>query len=173
MIKNKKGFIFIETIVVLMVVILSLTMLLSSYSLVVRRNNINKYYNRPNEVYALYYIIKLGTTDTNNYISPLTEFYVNSSTCSSVMGSYLSDCGTVLSDMNIQYLGIINSVSEELDNPSRYSNGVIEFLKHMQKEESTLTDEGTYVTNTIHYAIGVFKINNKYYYASVPIDEGG
>jgi len=155
-----------------MVVILSLTMLLSSYSLVVRKNNINKYYNRPNEVYALYYIIKLGTTDTNNYVSPLTEFYVNKSTCSSVMGSYLSDCGQVLEDMNIQYVGIINSVEEELNNPTKYTNGVIEFLKHMQKEEVITDEEGTSVTNTIHYAIGVFYINNKYYYASVPITEG-
>ena len=168
---KKDGFIFVETIVVLVMVVLSLTMVLSSYSLVIRKNNINKYYDRPNEVYALYYIMKLGTTDSDNYISPLTEFYVSKSECDTVMNGYLDDCETVLNDMNIQYLGIISSIEEELKNPYKYTNGVIEFLKHLQKEEVTTTEEGEEVTKELPYAIGVFYINRKYYYASLIIEE--
>lgn len=172
---KKKGFIFVETIVVLVIVVLSLTMILASYSLVTRKNNINKYYNRPNEMYALYYVMKLGTTESSSYysdINTMTSFYTKKSSCaSSVLNNYLRDCNSLLGDLKITNIGIIKSINSELsrsDVHTVYSNGVIEFLKHLQRDE---VDEYNN-KHAIPYAIGVFEINREYYYAAIRIGSG-
>ncbi len=173
---KKNGFIFVETIVVLVIVVLALSMIMSSYSLVVRKNNINKYYDRANEIYALYYIMKYGTTSTDNYILPLdsdgniNRFYTHRNDCAGTeINNYIPNCTNVLKDMNIIYIGVINSVEYELNNPdTKYTNGVIEYLKHLQKEK--VDDDGNKIKTK--YAIGVFYINKEYYYASLIIEKG-
>ena len=64
---KKKGFVFVESIVVLMVVALSLTVLISSYSLVTRKTKEKEHYDKASDKYLLYAISKLGTDDKCNY----------------------------------------------------------------------------------------------------------
>ena len=168
---KKNGFIFVETIVVLVITMLSLTMMLSSYLLVVRRNNINKYYNRPSEIYALYYVAKLGTAENNNYVDDKTKsMYVKKSGCiASAMNNYLTNCTKVFTDLNMQAFGVINDIDAEIDgHPDKYDNGTIEFLEHLQK--NYIDNSGT--TVKMRYVIGVFYIRGEYYYASIPIEDG-
>ncbi len=162
-----------ETIVVLVVTMLSLSIILSTYSLVVRKNNINKYYNRPSEVYALYYVMKLGTTNASSYVKPsITSFYTSKSNCNTYMSTYLTNCTQVFSDLNLQFVGIVTNINNEINNNySVYNNGTIEFLEHLQTQNVSYDNEGNAVTKNISYAIGVFYIGGEYYYASVQIDE--
>ena len=67
---KKDGFVFLESVVVLVVVALSLTMLIASYSLVARKTKEKEDYNRTSDKYLVYNISNLGTNDLCNYSSP-------------------------------------------------------------------------------------------------------
>lgn len=64
---KKKGFVFVESIVVLVVVALSLSMLISSYSLVSRKTKEKEFYNKASDKYLLYSLSNIGTDDKCNY----------------------------------------------------------------------------------------------------------
>lgn len=66
---NKKGFVFLETIIILVLVMGSLTALLSSYSIITSKARIKEYYDRISDKYLLYTLSNLGTTDEFNYIN--------------------------------------------------------------------------------------------------------
>ena len=53
---KKNGFVFVETIVILVMVILALTLFLSSYFLLTRKSKARDYYNLPNDKYLLFNI---------------------------------------------------------------------------------------------------------------------
>ena len=57
---KKNGFVFIESVTVILVVVLSLTLLISSYALVTRKSKENEYYDLPSDKYLLYVIGNLG-----------------------------------------------------------------------------------------------------------------
>ena len=63
----KKGFVFIETIIVLMLVTMSLTMLISSYTLIKTKSLEKESYDKTSDKYLLYAISTLGTTSQYNY----------------------------------------------------------------------------------------------------------
>lgn len=64
---KKNGFVLLETIVVIMIVTLSLTVLLSSYALVSRKTKEKFYYNNTSDIYLLYSLSNLGTSTKNSY----------------------------------------------------------------------------------------------------------
>lgn len=63
----KKGFVFIETIIVLMIVTLSLTLLFASYTLIRTKSQEKESYDKISDKYLLYAISNLGTNASNNY----------------------------------------------------------------------------------------------------------
>ena len=65
--KEKNGFVFVESVVVLVVVALSLSMLISSYALVKRKTQEKEYYDKASDKYLLYSLSNLGTDDLCNY----------------------------------------------------------------------------------------------------------
>lgn len=67
---KKDGFIFMESLTVLIVVLLATTMLLSSYSLFVRKSKEKETYNFPSDRYLLFNIARLNAKDD--------EYYTNS-----------------------------------------------------------------------------------------------
>ena len=79
----KKGFVFIETIIVLMMVTMSLTLLLSSYTLVKVKSREKEKYDRIPDKYLLYTISNLGTTATHNYsvIAETANMRITPETC--------------------------------------------------------------------------------------------
>lgn len=63
----KKGFVFIETIIVLMIVTMSLTLLFASYTLIRTKSMERENYDKISDKYLLYAISNLGTNATYNY----------------------------------------------------------------------------------------------------------
>lgn len=63
----KKGFVFIETIIVLMIVTMSLTLLFASYTLIKTKSMEKENYDKISDKYLLYAISNLGTNATYNY----------------------------------------------------------------------------------------------------------
>lgn len=63
----KKGFVFIETIIVLMIVTMSLTLLFASYTLIRTKSMEKENYDKISDKYLLYAISNLGTNATFNY----------------------------------------------------------------------------------------------------------
>ena len=64
---RKKGFVFLETIIILMLVTVALTTMLASYTLVPTKSYEKQYYDRISDKYLLYAISNLGTTQKDNY----------------------------------------------------------------------------------------------------------
>lgn len=70
---KKKGFVFLESVVVLVVVMLALTMLLLTYSLISRRTEEKEDYNKSSDIYLLYSISQMGATEKEYYKVETTD----------------------------------------------------------------------------------------------------
>lgn len=164
---DKKGFMFIETIVVLVVVAISLTSLLASYSLITRKVESRKHYDLPSDLYLVYSISRLGATKTIKYQMVSTDFIVTRDNCqSSYMGEMLSNCGKLFKDTNLIYFGVVNDVDRALgsgDATKMYDNGTLEYFKTLKK----CRDKNC--TEKIGYVFGVFYRSGNYYYAATEI----
>jgi len=158
---KKDGYIFIETILAALVVIVSLTTVISTYSLITRKNEINKYYNRPNELYSLYYIMKLGDEkDIDTFYNE--DFLVNKSSCNEKL-NYLVNCSAIMEELNIINIGYVSSIKETFKKTdTNFSTGMIEFLDHLQTEESD--------NKVIRYVVGEFEVNRERYYAALKVE---
>ena len=177
---KKDGFVFLESVIVLVVVALSLTMLISSYSLITRRSNEKEYYDRASDKYLLNAIVNIGVNDDCNYVTPGSCGYANinlqatQKNCKETkMGKLLYDCSQTFQDMNIRYIYVVDNIKAELNNGdavNKYDNGTIEYMKTLKK----CNDEGSANSNTcndpIAYMIGVFHRSGNYYYASISIN---
>lgn len=193
---KKDGFVFIESIVVLVIVALSLAMLLSSYSLIGRKTKEKEFYDKASDKYLLYALSVLGTDDACNYSVESDcnghgdghiNFKATRSNCSTTKMGILYDCAQIFKDYNIEYIYVVDDVYSELNKSSAvntYDNGTIEYMKTLKKcndsnEEigTTATGEKRYnntrnasCTNPIKYMIGVFKRSETdYYYASIEL----
>ena len=160
---KKDGFIFVESIVVLVVVALSLAMLISSYSLVSRKTKEKEYYDKASDKYLLYAISNLGTDDICNY-SVKCSGSIGGSTfkddtskiafradadssenyfCkNSKLGSIINDCDLVFKEMNIVHIYVVENIVKDLhetctDNSKCsvkfYDSGTLEYLKSLKK----------------------------------------
>ena len=165
---KKNGFVFIESVTVILVVVLSLTLLISSYALVTRKSKENEYYDLPSDKYLLYVIGNLGQnneeyTNTNN-----GTFKADKNTCSTYMNKRITDCKSVFENNNMIYYMVIKNLNEQLKrdkNPTEiYDSGTIEYLKTLKK--CTNSED---VSCKDNYVVGVFYRNNKYYYVSLEL----
>ena len=193
---KKNGFVFVESIVVLVIVALSLAMLLTSYSLVQRKTKEKEYYDKSSDKYLLYAISDLGTDDICSYsircksggvVEDTINFRAdvepkdkngndNPYYCKNTkLGRILYSCDEVLKSMQIRSVYVVKDVSAALRSNSAttiYDNGVIEYMKTLKKCNDVNTS-GTAARNTscdqpISYMIGVFERgNNDLYYASI------
>lgn len=157
---NKKGFVFLETIIVLVIVVVSLSVVLTTFTTVVSKNKIRKYYNRTNDIYLLYNIFELTKIDGLSMLKSREDFFVNTNECNNIFGDYLEDCEKLFDDFNIESIGYTSNISSVLDEYKNYDNGMIEFLKQLKKREEN---------NNIKYIYASFNIDNEYYYASVRV----
>jgi len=160
---KKNGFVFVESIVVLVVVALSLSMLISSYSLVSRKTKEKENYDKASDKYLLYAISNLGTDDTcnygikcnnltgisaetfkdNNYISFRADTTGKYACGGTKIGQIMYDCNSVFEEMNLVHLyvveNIVNDIYQSCDasNPkcaiNFYDSGTIEYMKSLKK----------------------------------------
>lgn len=102
---NKKGFVFLETIIILVIVTISLTTLLSSYTLITSKSREKEYYDRVSDKYLLYSLSNLGTTDAINYRSLASKLVKNKSkTCSASDSDYKGCLAEKLGVLSIDVL---------------------------------------------------------------------
>lgn len=169
---RKKGFIFLETISILMVVALSLTILLASYTLVYTKAKQHKYYDLPRDLYTLYAVANL--VDTSSIGSDVV-MVSNSSSCEkvngkdTVLGVTIENCGEFMNDINMITFAVIDDINKELNKSATdtyFDNVTIEYLKTLPRcyeKKCTKTSPGR------KYLLGIFKRQNKYYYASIEL----
>ena len=174
---KKNGFVFVESVVVLVVVALSLSMLISSYSLVSRKTKEKEKYDKTSDKYLVYVLSKLGTDEICNYSIGCTglshkgiSFRADSEVTSTYncgttkMGELLYDCNQVFEDMGLVHVYVIENVRNELNdlnaagNPKgagelkaveKYDNGTIEYMKTLKKcnDLNTIDENGNFINN--------------------------
>ena len=177
---NKKGFVLLESIVVLVVVALSLSVLMSSFSLISRKTKEKEYYDRSSDKYLLYALMNLGTDDTCNYWERNTEctgsgslnFIADQDNCTrTTVGHILGgNCGEVFSRYGVTHLYVIEDIRVALDaaNSGKYNNGTIEYLKTLKKcADCDYSTRNPVCDYPIPYMIGEFSRNGQTYYSSV------
>lgn len=161
---KKRGFVLLESIIVLVVVTLSLTMLLSTYSLVSRKTKEKEYYEKASDKYLLYSFNNYGTDKNNNYskivgsISNSRDVYtIKPEDCKGkaelkdkifkVSGVTENVCESVLKELNLKKVYLVkdvNAVLEYDNNKNNLENGTIEYMKTLEK----CNDEDVYVKCT-------------------------
>ena len=179
---KKNGFMFVESLTVLVIVVLSLTLLITSYSLVTRKSKEQEYYDLPSDKYLLYTIGNLG--DTSADFSSNVSFIVNKDNCNSQLGDRMTNCSLVFEQNNLVYFAIIHDLKNDLCSSnvtSKYDSALLEYLKTLKRcNDNNTTDSNGFVNdnsnkcsvtcnNKLHYAVGVFYRNNHYYYASLEL----
>ena len=152
--KEKKGFIFIETIVVLTLVALAMTITLATYSLVTSRSKIKMYYNLSSDIYLLHNISRIGTDSEVNYANMAKNnetFWIDKTNCSNTIGHIVGNCEALFTNNDIQNLGIIIDIDKEIRNNSstkKYDPGTIDFLNTLKKYKDETKNK------TIKYFVG-------------------
>lgn len=163
---KKNGFMFVESVAVLVVVILSLTLLLSSYALVVRKSKEKDYYDLPSDKYLLYNIGNLGNVSSSYAVEG--QFVANVNNCSTYLNNRMADCSQVFRDNNMVYYIVTYNLNNDLKTgaTSRYDSGTIEYLKTLKRCDD---EDPDMCNDPIGYVIGVFFRNGKFYYASLKL----
>ncbi len=153
--KNKRGFVLLETIVVLIVAVVSMLGLFLTYSFVFKNLNQGKYYDNINDVYKLniFYKIMKEKGFPNDEL-----LIINNDNCEEYFDNNCQDLNT---NLNMNYFiytnknlnTILNTQNENLQNTD---------INYMNKLESNYS-----------YLIGAYKINDdeNYYYVSLKVGE--
>lgn len=158
--KNKKGFVFVETIVVLTLVALSLSIVLITFSLITRKTKIKEKYNQSSDLYLLYNITKIS--DSFDPIQ-MNDFWINKNNCSSMN---ITNCSDLFTDHNIQNIGLFSNIDNIIKNNTYDLDlGVREFLNTLKK----YYDEGK--TKPIKYIVMRIYKNKEYYYAALKVGD--
>ncbi len=160
---KKNGFVFVESIVVLMVVALSVAMFMSSYSLMSRKVKEKENYDKASDKYLLYSIANLGTDSKCNYGIDCdeegkrdTEFAASASNCKfTKMGGILYDCTQVFEDLDIKYIYVVKNVRNTLNDYKRNKDGqaldcsgnVIDRDKNPEAKGCKITDNSQKAVN--------------------------
>ncbi len=158
---QKKGFVFVESIAVLVVIVLALTLFLSSYNVLVRKSKSKDYYDLPKDKYLLYSIANLG--DNTQSFSSNATFLATKNNCGTYLNERMTNCARVFNDYHLEQFLVVYDLKTTLESGSiKDVNGItsdiIEYLKTLKKSDGT---------NGINYIVGVFKRNEKKYYASL------
>lgn len=149
----KKGFIFIETLVVLTVLSISVVSLYEMYIKVSSDIKEKKYYDNIGDLYKTDVIRKI----TNKETLPKEEIIkINKTTCTSYMNN---NCNNILNTLEVEEVIILNTNINSLiySENANIKNSLKEYLKTINKDEQR------------RYIIVNYKYNNKNYYASLNI----
>lgn len=191
---KKKGFVLLETISMLLVIVVSLSILLLSYSLIVRNSKSKLYYDKVSDKYMLYSMyeitnellssvtnlsiskviddlkdidgINLNIDESNNLYGMIYDYDV----LSNMPNDIGEACKEIRNKTGLKYAYIALDIDTLLKGKNAkdiYINGAIEYMKTLKKCNEALNNGKC--NNPKHYIIGVFYRNNKYYYASIEI----
>jgi type II secretory pathway pseudopilin PulG len=181
--KNRKGFVLLESVIVLVVVALALTGFMTTYTVLSNKSKQKEHFDKTSDKYLLYTISSLGTSGNNDFITCANNaenssknIVINVSRNNAYSNQCLKDIYQTSSDPSLDkgeqqlkdvfdttglvYLYYIKDISTALkatgdSKPTKlFDNGTIEYIKTLDVNKS-------------NYLIGVFRKSDKYYYASI------
>ena len=167
---KKDGFVLVESVVVLVIVVLALTLFLSSYFLLTRKSESKDYYDLPNDKYLLYNVANIWSLGNNggNAYTETGSFVIDKNTCSTKVAKYSNDeCKKIFNDTSLERYAVIYNLNYMFDTGRikdipGITSDIIEYLKTLKKLDGS-TD--------LSYVIGVFKRTDagksKKYYAAL------
>jgi len=129
--KNKKGFVFIETVIVLVVLVVSLMGLYSMFSHVVTNASRRESYDNINDIYKVNIIKKLLTYDvTQSYL------IIDKTNCSNYMNT---DCEFIFEELSVEKVLITNmNINELIKLNIDIPNTMKEYLKTINKNNRSI-----------------------------------
>ena len=161
---DKKGFVLLESILVLVVVALSLSVLMSSFSLISRKTKEKEYYDRSSDKYLLYSILNLGTDEKCNY-------WANPATCNGVNYNSINFHATSSTCVDKKIGQIVPHCSDLFAEFGNYDNGTIEYMKTLKKcRDCDYSVNSSTCNDPIPYMIGVFNRGGNLFYSSIVLD---
>lgn len=150
----KKGFVFLETLLVMVVLSIAVLGVYSTYVSVTSNIDSRTYYDNIGDLYKTE--IVRNWIDENNLITSENYIKITSSNCSSYMS--ITNCSDYMDYLQIENIYINNSnIVTLLElNDSRLSNSLKLYIKTMNNDNK-------------RYIIVNYKRNNKNYYSSLRI----
>lgn len=153
---NKKGFVLLETITVLIVTVISMLGLFLTYSFVFKNLKQDKFYDNINDIYRLNVFYKsfiehetLPSTSNSNYV------FIDNNNCAEYFDSNCLDLLSKLEFNKIIYT--TSSIDDILSNPIGLDNTDINYIKKLDKKYM--------------YLIGIHQKENEKYYSSLKVGE--
>lgn len=150
----KKGFVFLETLLVMVVLSIAVLGVYSTYVSVTSNIDSRTYYDNIGDLYKTE--IVRNWIDENNLITSENYIKITSSNCSSYMS--ITNCSDYMDYLQIENIYINNSnIATLLElNDNRLSNSLKLYIKTMNNDNK-------------RYIIVNYKRNNKNYYSSLRI----
>ena len=155
--KNKKGFVLLETSVVLIIVVIAMLGLYSTYAFVFKNLKQSEKYDNINDLYKLNIFYNLMSDKGFPELSSSNFEKIVSTDCGDYFGS-TSYCSNVMSDLGFSYFIYTDKdIDTVLQDASSFSNTDINYLKTLEYG--------------FKYLVGVREVDNEYYYISMKAGE--
>ena len=146
-----KGYVFIETIIVIALMSLSIASIYSLSTKVTGDIEIRRYYDNISDLYKTNII----RNNTNKNLTGSTYLEITKDNCTSYMSS---NCNSLLTDLEVERVVIsFTNLDNIINSDTTLPNSLNEYLKTIN----------SYKTNK--YIIVNYKYNNKNYYASLEV----
>lgn len=148
---TKKGFVFIETIIVIVLLSVGIASMYSLMSNITTDIKMRKYFDNISDLYKTNII----RNNTNKNLTGSTYLEITKDNCTSYMSS---NCNSLLTDLEVERVVInFTNLDNIINSDTTLPNSLNEYLKTIN----------SYKTNK--YIIVNYKYNNKNYYASLKV----
>ena len=148
---TKKGFVFIETIIVIVLLSVGIASMYSLMSNITTDIKTRKYFDNISDLYKTNII----RNNTNKNLTGSTYLEITKDNCTSYMNS---NCNSLLTDLEVERVVInFTNLDNIINSDTTLPNSFNEYLKTIN----------SYKTNK--YIIVNYKYNNKNYYASLEV----
>lgn len=148
---TKKGFVFIETIIVIVLLSVGIASMYSLMSNITTDIKMRKYFDNISDLYKTNII----RNNTNKNLTGSTYLEITKDNCTSYMSS---NCNSLLTDLEVEKVVIsFTNLDNIINSDTTLPNSLNEYLKTIN----------SYKTNK--YIIVNYKYNNKNYYASLEV----
>ena len=180
--KKKNGFVFLESVISLVVVALALTAFLKSYTNLANKSKQNEVYDNISDKYLLYSIANMGSSGSNKLYdvcsnSPFgaskDEIWLLRKDKKEAVANKNMHCWTknffendgarskMFEDAGLVYFYYIENLDKDVlsrDSTAIMDNGALQYVQTLSRNKS--------------YCVGVFRRSGRYYYASIVIYDG-
>lgn len=148
---TKKGFVFIETIIVIVLLSVGIASMYSLMTNITTDIKTRKYFDNISDLYKTNII----RNNTNKNLTGSTYLEITKDNCTSYMSS---NCNSLLTDLEVERVVInFTNLDNIINSDTTLPNSLNEYLKTIN----------SYKTNK--YIIVNYKYNNKNYYASLEV----